>query len=119
MPREARPKKPERFSGAPRARSDADRQAKERVILDAALDVFGERGFAEARLEDVASRAGVAKGTIYLYFASKGGVFEALTRTGVGAPIAAVGAELGGQELPFETILRTIFARLRTEILGT
>jgi AcrR family transcriptional regulator len=89
------------------------------VILDAALDVFGERGFAEARLEDVAARARVAKGTIYLYFASKEALFEALIRTGVGAPIAALSAELASQELPFDAILRAIFARLRTEILAT
>ena len=89
------------------------------MILDAALDVFGERGFAEARLEDVAARARVAEDTIYLYFASKEALFEAIIRTGVGAPIAALSAELASQELPFDAILRAIFARLRTEILAT
>ncbi|MFL5180184.1 MAG: hypothetical protein ACJ8CQ_06525, partial [Microvirga sp.] len=48
-----------RAASAPprRVRSDAERQAKERAILDAALDVFAESGFAPARLEEVAARA--------------------------------------------------------------
>src|SRR5215211_1902980 len=120
MPKAGKRSKPARDAPPPRrARNDADRQAKEKAILDAALDVFAERGFAEARLADVAARAGVAKGTIYLYFASKEALFEALIRTGIAAPIAALSAELAGQDHPFETILRALFARLRTEILGT
>src|SRR3954453_21899137 len=48
------------------------RQARRRdQILDAALNEFSARGFAAARLDDVAVRAGVAKGTIYLYFRDK------------------------------------------------
>src|SRR5690349_11165330 len=83
---------PEAPRGPRRARSEAERQAKERVILDAALEVFAENGFAQARLEDVAARAGVAKGTIYLYFPSKQALFEALIRTGIAAPIEAAQA---------------------------
>jgi AcrR family transcriptional regulator len=50
-------------------------------LLDAALAVFAEKGFAAARMEDIAARAGAAKGTLYLYFPSKEAVFEALVRT--------------------------------------
>jgi AcrR family transcriptional regulator len=46
-----------------------------RQILDAALEVFGERGLAAARLEDIARTAGVSKGTIYLYFPNKEALF--------------------------------------------
>jgi AcrR family transcriptional regulator len=102
-----------------RVRSDAERQAKERAILDAALDVFAESGFAPARLEEVAARAGVAKGTIYLYFPSKQALFEALIRTGIGAPIEAAGAEAAALDLPFEAVVRGLFARMRREILAT
>jgi AcrR family transcriptional regulator len=102
-----------------RVRNDAERQAKERAILDAALDVFAERGFAEARLEDVATRAGVAKGTIYLYFPGKEALFEALIRTGIAAPIEAAGAEAAVLDLPFETFVRSLLARLRGLILET
>ena len=53
---------------------------KRRAILDAALRVFAERGFPAARISDIAAAAGVGKGTVYLYFASKEdllmGVFE-------------------------------------------
>jgi AcrR family transcriptional regulator len=66
-----------------RVRSDAERQAKERAILDAALDVFAESGFAPARLEEVAARAGVAKGTIYLYFPSKQAIYDATFQDGM------------------------------------
>jgi AcrR family transcriptional regulator len=46
-------------------------EERPRQILAAALEVFGEHGLAAARLEDIAKRAGVSKGTIYLYFPNK------------------------------------------------
>jgi AcrR family transcriptional regulator len=49
-------------------------------ILDAAFAVFGERGLAGARLDDIAKRAGVAKGTIYLYFPNKEALFKEMIR---------------------------------------
>jgi AcrR family transcriptional regulator len=49
-------------------------------ITVAALEVFVERGFAATRLEDVAARAGVSKGTVYLYFANKAELFKAVVR---------------------------------------
>src|SRR5438132_694837 len=68
--------------GAPPSRARVARQAERRqAILDAALDEFAARGFAATRLDDVASRAGVAKGTIYLYFRDKESLFQELVRT--------------------------------------
>jgi len=64
------------------------KQARPGEILDAALKVFAEKGFAAARMEDIAKRAGVTKGTIYLYFPSKEDVFKALARQHVGSTIA-------------------------------
>jgi AcrR family transcriptional regulator len=55
-------------------------EARREEILDAALEVFGEQGFARARLEDVAQRAGVSKGTLYLYFDSKEKLFREMVR---------------------------------------
>lgn len=49
-------------------------------ILDAATTLFGEQGFARTRLEDVAKKAGVSKGTLYLYFDSKESLFRAMVR---------------------------------------
>ncbi|MEO7217552.1 MAG: TetR/AcrR family transcriptional regulator [Gemmatimonadaceae bacterium] len=50
-------------------------------ILHAALEVFGEHGLAGARLEDIARRAGVSKGTIYLYFPNKEALFREMVRS--------------------------------------
>src|SRR3954464_7728803 len=49
-------------------------------ILDAALDVFAEHGLGAARLEDIAKRAGLSKGTIYLYFPNKEALFREVVR---------------------------------------
>ncbi len=51
--------------------------------MSAALDLFVERGFAATRLDEVASRAGVSKGTLYLYFSSKEELFKAVIRSGI------------------------------------
>jgi AcrR family transcriptional regulator len=55
-------------------------EERPKQILDAALAVFAERGLAAARLEDIAKRAGVSKGTIYLYFANKEELFRGVVR---------------------------------------
>ena len=52
-------------------------------LLQAALEVFVERGFASTRLDDVASRAGVSKGTLYLYFDNKEELFKAVVRRSI------------------------------------
>jgi AcrR family transcriptional regulator len=67
--------------GAP-ASSRATRAAERRdAIVEAAMDEFIARGFAATRLDDIAKRAGVAKGTIYLHFKDKESMFEELVRT--------------------------------------
>ncbi len=65
-------------SGANRAERAAERRA---AIVEAAMEEFVARGFAATRLDDIAKRAGVAKGTIYLYFKDKESMFEELIRT--------------------------------------
>jgi AcrR family transcriptional regulator len=59
-------------------------------ILDAALDVFSQHGYAAAKLDDIAHQAGVSKGTIYLYFASKDELFKALVKDIIGAQLSSV-----------------------------
>ncbi|WP_132258798.1 TetR/AcrR family transcriptional regulator [Paucimonas lemoignei] len=56
------------------------KEARPQELLAAALDLFVERGFAATRLDDVAARAGVSKGTLYLYFANKEELFKAVIR---------------------------------------
>jgi AcrR family transcriptional regulator len=65
------------MAGTARARRKEQRPGE---ILDAAFEEFVLQGYTATRLEDIAARAGVTKGTIYVYFESKERVFEALVR---------------------------------------
>ena len=64
------------------------KDARPQELLAAAIDLFVERGFASTRLEDVARRAGVSKGTLYLYFENKEELFKAVVRTSI-VPVVA------------------------------
>src|SRR5690349_21431284 len=66
------------------------KEARPAEIVAAALDVFVERGFAAARLEEVARRAGVTKGTVYLYFRNKEALLKAVVRENI-VPVIARG----------------------------
>ena len=57
---------------------EGKKQEKRRALLEAAYDLFLERGAAKTSVEDITSRAKVAKGTFYLYFQDKGAVMQAL-----------------------------------------
>lgn len=59
------------------------KEARPAELTEAALDLFVERGFAATKLDDIASRAGVSKGTLYLYFNSKEDLFEAVIQQGI------------------------------------
>mgnify|MGYP002776427121 CR=1 FL=1 len=63
-------------------------------LLEAALDLFVEKGFAATRVEEVAARAGVSKGTLFLYFPSKEDLFKAVVRENVVAPVPQGAAEV-------------------------
>jgi AcrR family transcriptional regulator len=81
------PKKPRRGrvgSASAAAPNRAERAAERRqAIVEAALEEFVARGFTATRLDDIARRAGVAKGTIYLHFKDKESMFEELIRTAI------------------------------------
>lgn len=62
--------------------------ARPEEIIDAAAKVFGESGFARARLEDVAREAGVSKGTVYLYFDGKESLFREMVRAKIVSAVA-------------------------------
>ena len=59
------------------------KEARPGELLDAALDLFVEKGFAATKVEDVAARAGVSKGTLFLYFSSKEELFKAVVRENI------------------------------------
>ncbi len=64
------------------------KEARPQELLQAALELFVERGFAATRIEEVAQRAGVSKGTLYLYYPSKEELFKAVVRQNLSALIA-------------------------------
>ncbi len=67
-------------------------------LLAAALELFVERGYAATRLDDVARRAGVSKGTVYLYFAGKEELFKAVVREGV-VPVLKRGEKMVSEHM--------------------
>lgn len=69
------------------------KQARPAELMAAALELFVEKGFVGTRLDDVAARAGVSKGTLYLYFDSKEALFKAVIQEGI-VPILEQGAGL-------------------------
>lgn len=69
------------------------KEARPSELTAAALELFVEKGFAATRLDEVAARAGVSKGTLYLYFESKEDLFKAVIREGL-LPLLAEGEEL-------------------------
>jgi AcrR family transcriptional regulator len=71
------------------------KEARPQELLDAALELFVEKGFAATRSEEVAARAGVAKGTLYLYYPSKEDLLKAVVRENLSALIAE-GATIAG-----------------------
>src|SRR5215211_6872448 len=74
-------------------------EARRAAILAAALEEFTARGYEGARLDDVAKRAGVAKGTIYLYFADKEALFQDLVRSMV-HPVLGTIEKMQGVDIP-------------------
>ena len=86
------------------------KEARPAEIVAAALHLFSDRGFAATRLEDVATVAGVSKGTVYLYFESKEQLFEAVVREAITPNIARAEALVDGFEGPTPDLLRGLFA---------
>ncbi|WP_309682084.1 TetR/AcrR family transcriptional regulator [Polaromonas sp.] len=65
------------------AKRERRKEARPGELLDAALDLFVEKGFAATRVEEVAARAGVSKGTLFLYFQSKEELLKAVVRENI------------------------------------
>jgi AcrR family transcriptional regulator len=72
------------------------KEARPAELLAAALNLFVERGFSATKLDDIAARAGVSKGTLYLYFASKEELFKAVIQQGI-LPVVSQGEEMLAQ----------------------
>ena len=92
--------------------------ARRAAILTAALDEFSARGFAAARLDDVARRADVAKGTIYLHFKDKEALFQELVRTML-SPLVMTLEQLRASDVPIRIVLERFADLFVREIYGT
>ncbi len=111
-----------RESRAPKLKAARPREARQSerraAILAAALEEFSARGFAATRLDDVARRAGVAKGTIYLYFRDKESLFQELVRTMLGPLVETIGGAAMA-DLPARAVAEAIADLFAHEIFGT
>lgn len=87
-------------------------EARPGEIISAALAVFSEKGFAAARLDDIAARAGISKGALYLYFETKQDLFRAVVRETIAPNLEAVAGFVGQSQLPFGDLIRLVFARI-------
>ena len=101
---------------APRRRR---KEARPGELQAAALALFVEKGFAATRLDDVAARAGVSKGTLYLYFDSKVALFQSVIEEGVAPILDAADHMIATHEGNSETLIRQLVTSLWSQVVGT
>ena len=110
--------------GAPQKRAEprttrlTKAAARRDAILDAALDEFSARGFAATRLDDVAKRADVAKGTIYLHFKDKESLFQELIRSKM-APVVGTLEATFAADLPLRLVVDKAIDVFVREVYGS
>lgn len=90
-------------------RRKADRPGE---IVDAALHVFAEKGFAAARLDEIARRAGVSKGALYLYFETKEDLFRAVVDQAIAPNMQLIRAMVAAHPGPLSDLLRAVAERI-------
>lgn len=104
-------------AGVPKfRRRKADRPDE---IVQAALQVFAEKGFAAAKLEDIARAAGVSKGAVYLYFETKEDVFRAVVERAVAPNVGAVKAMAAAHPGPFSELVRNVAGVVASVVSAT
>lgn len=117
-------KKKPKQEKAKSSRREAQGADKRELILAAALDEFSQNGFAAARLDDVAKRANVAKGTIYLYFKDKESLFQELLRTQISPVMGMLETVLasGGKDtkqVPLRALAHRVADLFVEQVIGT
>lgn len=103
----------------PRRRRRLSPEERRAAIVEAAFTVFRTEGFAAARMEDVARRAGVAKGTVYLYFADKQALFEAMVEAVILPQIARLESLSRTADGAADERLRQLIGFLYDELVDT
>lgn len=95
------------------------KEARPQELLEAALSLFVEKGFAATRSEEIAARAGVSKGTLYLYFPSKEELFKAVVRQNLTTLIAEGQEMAGGFEGTTSHLLQCLMQEWWTRVVNT
>jgi AcrR family transcriptional regulator len=93
----------------PEPRFRRRKEERPQEITEAALSAFAEKGYAATRVDDVAKRAGVSKGLLYLYFKTKEDLFKAVIRSFVVPKIDALTTIVDNSEMSAEEFLRGPF----------
>lgn len=114
----------EKVAAARKSKRETKAAERRQAIIDAALAEFSAKGFAAARLEDIAAQAGVGKGTIYLHFTDKEALFQELVRTSIVPILGELGVpstdRLSARQV-FErfavTFLREVYGTRRADII--
>lgn len=94
------------------------KDARPSEIIDAGMELFAQRGFERTNLSDVASRAGISKGTIYLYFKSKDALFEAALRDRIAKAIQGAVHHMPDLEGSMETQIKSLIETIYKGIIG-
>jgi len=97
-------------AGSPKWRRRSEARPGE--IVQAALEVFAEKGFAAAKLDEIAARAGISKGALYLYFETKEDIFRAVVREAVVPNLTMVEAALSQSTIAFPDLVQMLFTRI-------
>jgi AcrR family transcriptional regulator len=102
---------PSLATSPPHAPRQRRKEARPQELIDAALELFAEKGFSATRSEEVAARAGVAKGTLYLYYPSKEELLKAVISQRLSSEIAAVAEYSASYEGSCASLLTEVFTQ--------
>jgi AcrR family transcriptional regulator len=113
------PRSPQAKNDPPAIRAKTGKRTPRQLqILAAAFEEFAANGYAGARLDSVARRANVAKGTIYLYFPSKSRLFQAVVRSLIRPVPENFESVVAASSAPASQLLAELIARHYTEVVG-
>lgn len=93
------------------------KDARPQEILAAAIELFSERGYAATQMSEIAARAGVAKGTVYLYFKTKQEVFEGIVKANMSPVLENLTAMLKQRHPTAEAQLATVIDTIYTQLV--
>lgn len=103
----------------PEPRFQRRKEDRPQEITEAAFAAFAEKGYAATRVDDVAKRAGVSKGLLYLYFKTKEELFKAVVRSLVIPRVDALTARIDRADMPAEEFLRGPFLDFVKKLPGS